>query len=67
MMPPMATKHRKKSRAPVSPIKGWQTITAASMQADISRQRIYILIDERRIPYREIMNVKLVPKPLPEW
>lgn len=51
--------------APRSHLKGWQTLTEAAAQSGLSRQRIHILIQQKRLPYREIMGILLVPVPLP--
>lgn len=52
-------------KAPRSHVKGWQTLTEAAAQCGLSRQRLHILVQDKRIPSREIMGVLLVPSPLP--
>ena len=68
MMPPMTTRKRKKGkREPISHLRGWQTVTDAERQSGTSRQRIHVLVKQKRIPHREILGIKLVPNPLPDW
>lgn len=60
----MARKIGKK--APRSHVKGWQTLTEAAAQSGLSRQRIHILLTDKRIPHRTMLGVILVPTPLPK-
>jgi len=62
----MTTK-KQGSAAPISPYKGWQTVSEAEANGRLSRQRIHVLVTQGRIPSRQIpgTSIKLVPKPLP--
>jgi hypothetical protein len=52
-------------KAPRSHVKGWQTLTEAAAQSGLSRQRIHILVADKRIPRRDMLGLVLVPVPLP--
>ena len=55
----------KGKREPISELRGWQTIKDAERQSGLSKQRIHILVKQKRIPHREKYRIKLVPLPLP--
>jgi len=52
-------------KAPRSHVKGWQTLTEAAHHSGLSRQRLHILLKDKRIPHRVMLGVILVPSPLP--
>ena len=52
-------------KAPRSHVKGWQTLTEAAAESGLSRQRIHILVGEKRIPRKDMLGLVLVPRPFP--